>query len=129
MRRRVTNTMPSIRFHENFIKFCCIFFLLDKIVPKYAARNPSGIEIIPGVVYGNIASPTNIAFPATGFHTFGLNATRTIADTRPAIIPEMAPVVLKRFQYIVNNITGKFALAATANANETKKCYVQRLSK
>ena len=76
-----------------------------------SARNPSGIEIIPGVVYGNIASPTKIAFPATGFQTFGLNATRTIADTSPTIIPEIAPVVLKRFQYIVNKITGRFALA------------------
>ena len=83
-------------------------------------QNPSGIEIIPGVVYGNIASPTKIAFPATGFQTFGLNATRTIADTSPTIIPEIAPVVLKRFQYIVNKITGRFALAATANANDTK---------
>ena len=46
--------------------------------------------------------------------------TRTSELTRPTTIPEMAPVVLKRFQKIVNRITGRFALAATAKARDTR---------
>ena len=104
MRRRESLIpMPSIRFHEKFTHIKIFFFaassfLLDKTGPKYRCKKSNAeIEIIPGCRYGKYRSPEQkIAFPATGFHTFGLNATRTIDDTRPAIIPEMAPVVLKR---------------------------------
>src|SRR5690625_5522364 len=42
-------------------------------------------------------------------------------ETKPAIIPIIAPVGVKRFQYIVNNNTGKLLAAATMKVSDTRK--------
>ena len=46
---------------------------------------------------------------------------RTMLASRPTPRPATAPVVLKRFQKIDSTMTGRFALAATAKANPTRK--------
>src|SRR5699024_18655 len=84
-------------------------------------RKPNGTLIIAGFSIGKIGSPTNNAAPSTGENTLGLIDTRIKADNNPVKSAVTAPVVLKRFQYTVYKITGKFALAAIQNASETRK--------
>ena len=75
--------------------------------------------MIAGFDNGNIGDIVINAVPS-GFMTFGLSIT-SISDTiKPTAIPVMAPCVLNLFQNIVNTMTGKLALAATQNANDTK---------
>src|SRR5699024_9745706 len=76
--------------------------------------------MIAGLSIGNIGSPTNNAAPSTGENTLGLIETRMSAESKPVNKADMAPAVLKRFQYTVYKITGKLALAAIQNAKETR---------
>ncbi|CJN27676.1 Uncharacterised protein [Streptococcus pneumoniae] len=91
----------------------------DSTVPSHAPRKPSGMEIIPGLDSGMSGSPVKIAPPA-GSHTLGLIDTSTSALIRPVRLPHKAPEGLNRFQKTVNTISGRFALAATANASATR---------
>ncbi len=76
---------------------------------------------MPGEDNGNNGSPTKSASPTFGLHTLGLSATRIILPSKPTSMPVMAPAILKRFQYTVNQMTGKLELAATVNANDERK--------
>src|ERR687893_3283188 len=64
-----------------------------------------------GVAGGAGSGPVN---------TLGLMMTSTTAETRPRVMPVMAPAVLNLFQKIVSRMTGTFALAATAKARATR---------
>lgn len=56
-----------------------------------------------------------------GSQTLGLSDTIRSALRRPVKLPAIAPVELNRFQKTVKIINGKFALAATAKASDTRK--------
>lgn len=75
--------------------------------------------MIPGLESGMSGSPTKMAFPA-GSHTLGLMETRIRALKRPVRLPAKAPAALNLFQKTVKIMSGKLALAATANASETR---------
>lgn len=113
--------MPVFAFTSTSSNFFASAFSLETSVPIIAAKNPSGIEMMPGLVSVMRGSPTKMAAPASGDQTFGLIATRIRELSKPTSIPVTAPVVLNRFQKIVNKMIGKFALAATAKASATKR--------
>lgn len=62
-----------------------------------------------------------IPIPGSGFHTLGLSMTSMMELSNPNDIPVIAPVELKRFQYIVQRMIGKLALAAIPSARTERK--------
>ncbi|MNR13285.1 hypothetical protein D3C85_1296810 [compost metagenome] len=54
-------------------------------------------------------------------HTAGLSTSNTIAETSPDRLPRTAPRVVRPFQYIERNSTGKFTDAAMASTRPERK--------
>ncbi|MCY1376987.1 hypothetical protein D9M69_645240 [compost metagenome] len=61
------------------------------------------------------------AWPSTVTHTVGDRTTRASADTSPARPPQMAPRVVRPFQYMAMISTGKLADAAMPKVSPTRK--------
>ena len=82
---------------------------------------PSGTVKMVGLLIVKRGLPVKIPIPGSGFHTLGLSMTSMMELSNPNNISVIAPVALKRFQYIVQRMIGKLALAAIPSARTERK--------
>src|SRR5699024_2365449 len=98
-------------------------------VPSQPRKNPSGTDTNAGLVNGNQWKSTLLIMALSDPDTAGENTISTTADTRPPVIDHTEPRVLNRFQYSEYRIDGRLALAAMANASDTRKAMLTPLAR
>ncbi len=104
-------------FYSLTIPNCVSFFLVNKDTTTNIA-NDKGIETIPGLSNGHIASVLSIPYLS---NIDGESNINIIDDAIPVTIDAETPLLVVFFQKSIIIIAGRLADAATAKASPTKK--------